>query len=77
MTLSELKPNQTAVVEGFTSNRSPVLRLQEQGMVTGSVVEMVRRAPLGDPIEVSLYNSHITLRHTEASSIEIRLHPAG
>lgn len=73
MTLSDLRPRQSAVVEGFSSHGAPLLRLQEQGVVTGSEVEFIRKAPLGDPLEIRLENSHLTLRRSEAAQIRVRV----
>lgn len=72
ITLSQLKPRQLAVVEGFKSTTPPLLRLQEQGVVPGTEVEFIRRAPLGDPYEIRVYNMLLTLRENEASSIFVR-----
>ncbi|MFZ9888175.1 MAG: FeoA family protein, partial [Myxococcota bacterium] len=39
---------------GMPEGSSPtLLRLLEMGLVPGSVVQLTRRAPLGDPLEVT------------------------
>jgi Fe2+ transport system protein FeoA len=46
-------------------------RLREMGLVPGTRLTLVRRAPLGDPIEISLRGSLLSLRRSEADFIEI------
>jgi len=41
----------------------------------GTEIEVVKLAPLGDPIEVKLRGYHLSLRKQEAEQIEIE--PAG
>ncbi len=41
-------------------------RLLEMGLVPGTTVSVVRRAPLGDPIEISLRGYRLSLRTAEA-----------
>jgi Fe2+ transport system protein FeoA len=44
-------------------------RLLELGLVCGTSVELVRYAPLGDPVEICVRGSHLTLRRHEADQI--------
>jgi Fe2+ transport system protein FeoA len=46
-------------------------RLLEMGFVNGATVEVVRRAPLGDPIEFRLRGYHLSLRSDQASFVQI------
>jgi DtxR family Mn-dependent transcriptional regulator len=46
-------------------------RLVEMGVVPGTVVEVERLAPLGDPIDVKLKGYHLSLRKEEAAGILI------
>lgn len=48
-------------------------RLMELGLVAGTPVELVRFAPLGDPVEIRLRGYHLTLRLHEAEQILVRL----
>lgn len=41
------------------------------GLTTGVVVELVRFAPMGDPVEVRVRGYHLSLRKSEADLIEI------
>jgi len=46
-------------------------RLLEMGFCNGATVEVVRRAPLGDPIEFRLRGYHLSLRSEQASHVTI------
>ena len=46
-------------------------RLLEMGFCNGAAVEVVRRAPLGDPIEFRLRGYHLSLRDEQAQFIQI------
>jgi ferrous iron transport protein A len=50
-------------------------RLLEMGLLVGTPVELIRFAPLGDPIEIKVRGYHLTLRRHEAELIQVR--PAG
>ena len=41
------------------------------GITRGAEVQVVRRAPMGDPIEVVVKNYHLALREKEAALIEV------
>ncbi len=47
-------------------------RLLEMGLTKGTPVELVRRAPLGDPIEISVRGYRLSLRREEAESVIIQ-----
>lgn len=44
----------------------------EMGLLVGTPVELVRFAPLGDPVEVKVRGYHLTLRKHEAEQIWVR-----
>ena len=43
------------------------------GFIPGADVEMIRAAPLLDPLEVKLLDYPVTLRRTEAHFVEVTL----
>ena len=47
-------------------------RLMEMGLLVGTTVEVVRFAPLGDPVEIKVRGYHLTLRRHEAEQILVR-----
>ena len=48
-----------------------ITRLRELGLVPGTRIRVVRRAPLGDPIEDSVRGSRLAMRRSEARHIHI------
>jgi len=46
-------------------------RVMELGFIKGSIVTVVKNAPLDDPIEYKILNSYISLRRSEARNIEV------
>ena len=47
-------------------------RLLEMGLLVGTSVELVRFAPLGDPVEIKVRGYHLTLRKHEADLIFVK-----
>jgi Fe2+ transport system protein FeoA len=47
-------------------------RLMEMGLLVGTSVELVRFAPLGDPVEIKVRGYNLTLRKHEADQIFVR-----
>ena len=52
MTLAQLPVGRGAVIRTMPEGQAGLTRLREMGLVPGARVEMVRRAPFGEPIEV-------------------------
>ena len=48
-------------------------RLLEMGFCNGANVEVIRRAPLGDPIEFRLRGYHLSLREEQAKCVQIAM----
>lgn len=46
-------------------------RLLELGFLPGAPIRAVRRAPLGDPMQVFIRGSHVSLRGREAAAIRV------
>lgn len=44
-------------------------RLLEMGLLVGTPVQLVRFAPMGDPVEIKVRGYHLTLRKHEAEQI--------
>ena len=48
-------------------------RLFDMGITPGAEIHMRKRAPLGDPIEVTLRGYELTLRKTEAACVNMEV----
>ena len=70
--LAELTPGSEAVVTAVDGDGAIGRRLLDLGFVPGTVVRVVRRAPLGDPVEYELRGARLCLRRSEAARIRVR-----
>ena len=70
--LSDLEQGTSAVIASIPSGDTSMTRLRELGLLPGTTIKIIRRAPLGDPIEISVRGSLISLRANEAKLIEMR-----
>ena len=70
--LSDLEQGASAVIASIPSGDTSMTRLRELGLLPGTTIKIIRRAPLGDPIEISVRGSLISLRANEAKLIEMR-----
>ncbi len=68
--IAQMVPGETAVVTGFISQELSN-KLLEMGFLPGSVVKYNFKAPLGDPICVSIAGYDLTIRLEEAAMISI------
>ncbi|MBV1889643.1 MAG: ferrous iron transport protein A [Gammaproteobacteria bacterium] len=65
--LQDLKPGEIARVIGFESGRRPYRRkLLSMGLTPGIEFQVIRFAPLGDPVEIRIRGFHLSLRRDEA-----------
>ena len=71
MFLSEMEVGQKKVVLEINDNESGFKRLKQLGLTNGVVVELVRIAPLGDPIEIKLRGFYLALRIAQAKKIVV------
>ena len=70
--LSELTAGRSAQVTSVTGDRELRRRLLEMGFCNGAQVELVRRAPLGDPIEFRLRGYLLSLRNEQALHVHVK-----
>lgn len=68
MRLSQLKPGQKAVIKDF-DNQEIHLKLMEMGCLPGESITVEQKAPLGDPLSVSIAGYTLSLRLNEADHI--------
>lgn len=71
MTLDQLTLGQTCVITGLTASKSKRRRMMDMGLTIGTAVLYVRRAPMGDPIELKVRGYHVSLRSNDAKDIVI------
>ncbi len=69
--LSELETGNVGIVVKLTGRGAFKRRLTEMGFTRGAQVEVIKNAPLRDPIEYKILNYNISLRRAEAEMIEV------
>ena len=67
--LANLPVGMTAVIQEIQLPVENKVRLMELGLLAGTVIELVRFAPLGDPVEIKFRGCRLTLHKHEAESI--------
>lgn len=75
--LSHLTVGQKGEVVDLSGPEDVCLRLLEMGLTRGSTVEVVRFAPLGDPIDIKIRGYHLSLRRQEAEVLQVNLFDLG
>jgi len=71
--LDEMKAGERGVIEGIDCAPAVTRRLMELGLVPGTGIEVIRRAPMGDPLEVSVRGVRLSLRRSEARQIHVAI----
>ena len=69
--LRNMKPGQKGKVMKIAARGETSKRIVEMGVTPGTVVEVERIAPLGDPIDIKVKGYHLSLRKEEAEKIEV------
>jgi ferrous iron transport protein A len=71
--LNDLEPGQKGVVVNIKGSGATRRRIMDMGIVRGSEIKVIRRAPLGDPVEFEIRDYNLTLRKSEAERIYVSL----
>lgn len=71
--LSDLKPGEKAVIVKVVGTGSVRRRMLDMGLVKGTEIVVIRRAPLGDPIEFRLKGYNLSLRKEEAKNVFVKV----
>jgi ferrous iron transport protein A len=69
--LDRLPPGAHCVVREIDGEAPAVRRLMDLGLVPGTRVRLVRAAPLGDPLELVVRGTHLSLRRSEAGHVHV------
>ena len=71
--LSELEPKEKGRIVKVGGRRGIRRRLLDMGVVSNTMVEVQRVAPLGDPVEIRIKGYDLALRLEEAANIQVEL----
>lgn len=73
LSLDSLSPGDAAHIVSLDRTHPLRRRLMELGFIRGAKVQVVRRAPMGDPVELRLNGTDLALRASDLSGIRVRL----
>jgi ferrous iron transport protein A len=73
VTLAQLAIGGRAVIRSIEGSDDISVRLWEMGLTPGSEIELLGRAPLGDPLEFEIRGYRLSLRRSEAARVEIEV----
>ena len=73
ITVDKLKVGQKARVVRFRADDPDVIVLQEMGITHHEIIELVRVAPMGDPIEIRVRDYELSLRRQQARQIFVEI----
>lgn len=71
MTLKDLKIGERALVSSVLGAGANRQHLLDMGVIPGATVEIVKFAPMGDPVEVEVAGYELTLRLAEAEKVTV------
>lgn len=70
--LASLQPGTRGVVTAIQIPPQNRARLLEMGLLVGTPIELVRFAPMGDPVEIRVRGYNLSLRKHEAELVLVR-----
>jgi Fe2+ transport system protein FeoA len=71
--LSEIPLGTKARITGYTLAPESRQRLLEMGLTPGSEIEVIRVAPMGDPLDLKIRHYHLSIRKEDAAGIHVEL----
>ncbi len=71
-TMRMLKPGERAVIKKVTARGELGRRIRDMGLVPGTAITVMGRAPLKDPVQIKLKRYNLTLRNNEADHILVQ-----
>ena len=72
-TLDQFAIGETGVVRSVVAEGNIKRRLFDMGVTPGAEIFMRKRAPLGDPIEITIRGYELTLRKAEAACVTMEV----
>jgi len=68
-TLKEFKVAEKGIVKKITAEGKFKRKLYDMGVTPGADIELIKFAPLGDPLGINIRGYKLTLRKSEAEQI--------
>ena len=70
--MSDLAPGRRAIIESVDASGQIGRRLLDLGLLPGTMVRALRKAPLGDPAVFELRGYRLCLRESESRRVRVR-----
>lgn len=71
--LDQMSVGAKGQVVSVDGRSSLVRRMMEMGIVPGAAVRVIKSAPLGDPLEISVRSYRLALRRAEAQAVTVAI----
>lgn len=71
-TAASLDLGRSGVIEDVDGDDATTLRLLEMGLVPGTSITLIKRAPMGDPLQLQVRGYHLSLRRSEAQRVRLQ-----
>ncbi len=73
VSLASLSPGQKGKITALDLPGAQKGRVMEMGLTAGTTIEVIKVAPMGDPVQYKVRGGHISLRKAEAALIQVQL----
>ena len=74
-TLDKFNIGESGIVQKVEGERRIKRRLYDMGITNGTEIYLRKKAPLGDPLEVTVRSYELSLRKSEASCVTLEVTP--
>lgn len=73
MMLNQIVKGQIARITQINGDDAISIRLMEMGLIDGEQIQLLGKAPLGDPLEFAIRGYRLSLRLNEAKCVEVEI----
>jgi ferrous iron transport protein A len=73
ITLDKLRPGESGKINKVGGGGAIRRRLLDMGLTNGASIKTIRISPLGDPVEYQVRGYRLSLRKSEATTIEVQI----
>ena len=71
-TLLSLSPGETAVIQTFNNDLNLQSRLVEMGILPGTEIRLIKKAPFKGPIEFKIRSYEVSIRYRDAEQVLVQ-----
>ena len=71
MTLKDVKPGKTVRITKISGEGAIKRRIMDMGLTKGTEVFVLKVAPLGDPVEITVRSYELSVRKYDAELVEV------